>query len=137
MATTKEQKRSAFALRKIEEVYGTTISKDDANFIVGTPTMILTNGLAQTMAFLLSKKDPKKNEDVKEVKVFKILQEWLMGEVRGLEQGKDPRKFLELFAKLDQEKYLTVQEEALALLQWLKRYARAFQERERNNASAS
>jgi len=124
MPTTKEQKRSAFALKRIND-FGTKVSKDDANFIVGTPTMILTNGIAQTMAFLLSKKDEKK--EVKEVKVFKILQQWLSTEIPAL-NGTDEKTFLKQFSTLDQNDYLRAQKEALALLQWLKRYARAFQQ---------
>jgi len=137
MPVTKEQQRSAFALEKITNVYGETISKEDANFIVGVPTMILTGGLAQTMAFLLSKQDPKKANDVKEVKLFKIIQQWLTSELRVPNEGGDTRKFLEHFAKLDHEKYLLAQKEALALLQWLKRYARAFQKKEKADESAS
>lgn len=137
MPVTKEQQRSAFALEKITKVYGVTVKKDDANFIVGTPTMILTNGIAQTMAFLLSKQDPKKKDEVKEEKVFNILKSWLGQEIAELGGGSDNHAFLKRFAQLNQETYLRAQDEALALLQWLKRYARAFQEKEKDNASAS
>jgi len=126
MPTTKEQQRSAFALQRITDFGADGVKKDDANFIVGTPTMILTNGVAQTMAFLLSKKDEKKGV-VKEVKVFKILQKWLADEIAALPKKNDDRQFLEGFSKLKQNDYLRAQQEALALLQWLKRYARAFE----------
>ena len=52
---TKEQERAAFALKQITNIFGIPVAKDDANFVVGVPTMILTNGLGQTMAFLLAK----------------------------------------------------------------------------------
>jgi CRISPR-associated protein Cmr5 len=124
MPRTKEQQRSAFALQRINDFGANGVPKDDANFIVGTPTMILTNGVAQTMAFLLSKQ--KGDAVVKEVKVFKILESWLAKEIPAL-TGKEGKQFLMQFAKLEQEDYLRAQQEALALLQWLKRYARAFQ----------
>ena len=57
---TKEQQRSAFALKQVETIFGIPVKKDDANFVVGVPTMILTNGLGQTLAFILSKEDQKK-----------------------------------------------------------------------------
>jgi CRISPR type III-B/RAMP module-associated protein Cmr5 len=36
------------------------VVKETANFIVEMPTMILTNGLGQTLAFLLTKKEKEK-----------------------------------------------------------------------------
>ena len=119
MPTTKEQQRSAFALKRITD-FGQAVDKDDASFIVGTPNMILTNGIGQTMAFLLSKgKD-------KHILVFKILKDWLTQEIDVLKNA-DNRQFLNQFANLGQNDYLRAQQEALALLQWLKRYARAFE----------
>ncbi|MDY0300871.1 MAG: type III-B CRISPR module-associated protein Cmr5 [Trichlorobacter sp.] len=119
---TKEQQRSAFALQQIEEVFGVEVAKADANFIVGTPTMILTNGIAQTMAFLLSRKKSEKERGV-----FNILKKWLAQEVPGLAGPTDEKIFLQKFASLQQKEYLQAQNESLALLQWLKRYARAFE----------
>jgi CRISPR-associated protein Cmr5 len=37
-------------------------------------------------------------------------------------------EFLKKFNSIDQKEYLQAQHEALRLLEWLKRYARAFQE---------
>lgn len=119
---TKEQQRSAFALENISDFGAQGVPKEDANFIVGTPTMIMTNGIAQVMAFLLSKQKP----DCKEVRVFRILKRWLEQEIPGLSDGND-RQFLAQFAGLNQNDYLRAQQESLALLQWLKRYARAFE----------
>ena len=72
---TKQQKRAAFALKKVKNFIDT--KKDDkefhdlANFIVGMPNMILSNGLGQTLAFLLSKKDNKQK------KTFLVIKEWI------------------------------------------------------------
>ncbi|MBN1984606.1 MAG: type III-B CRISPR module-associated protein Cmr5 [Chitinivibrionales bacterium] len=133
---TKEQKRAEFALRKIEEFgQGPTneVSKENANFLVGMPTTILTNGLGQSLAFLLSKKPTEKdkiNRD-KHILTFKTIQEWLTDPEEGIETLKDSkedeRSFLKKMAKLEQSVYLKAQEETLKLLSWLKRYARAFQ----------
>lgn len=126
MPTTKEQQRSAFALQRIIDFGNTGVPKGDASFIVGTPTMILSNGIAQTLAFLLSKQKPA--EVVKEVKVFRILKAWLAQEIPILgPNNPDDRTFLSRFSALEQNDYLRAQQEALALLQWLKRYARAFE----------
>lgn len=118
---TKEQQRSAFALEKIQTVFRMPVSKDVANFIVGTPTLVLENGLGQTLAFLLSKQKQEHTD------ICNILRDWLGQEIQTL-QTTDNFTFLQQLAGLDQHKYLRAQQEALALLQWLKRYARAFQE---------
>lgn len=118
---TKEQQRSAFALEKVQTVFRMPVSKDVANFIVGTPTLVLENGLGQTLAFLLSKQKQEHTD------ICNILRDWLGREIQTL-QTTDNFTFLQQLAGLDQHKYLHAQQEALALLQWLKRYARAFQE---------
>jgi CRISPR-associated protein Cmr5 len=117
---TKEQQRSAFALLRINDFGAQGVPEKDANFIVGTPNMILTNGISQTMAFLLSKGEERST------RVFCILKDWLSQEIKALPNSANNHQFLSQFAKLEQNDYLRAQQEALALLQWLKRYARAF-----------
>lgn len=118
---TKEQQRSAFALQKVQTVFCIPVSKDVANFVVGVPTLVLENGLGQTLAFLLSK------QKTEHTNICDILRDWLGQEIQAL-QTKDNFSFLQKLAVLEQHSYLRAQQEALALLQWLKRYARAFQE---------
>jgi CRISPR-associated protein Cmr5 len=126
---TKEHKRSQFALEQIKKEFDDSVVKDTANFIVGMPTMILTNGIGQSLAFLLSKKgeDSESEEKLKYDKVFRIIQSWLQTEIDELKTD-NKKEFLEKMAGLDQGVYLKAQREALAILQWLKRYARAFQQ---------
>ena len=120
---TKEQQRSAFALKQVETIFGIPVKKDDANFVVGVPTMILTNGLGQTLAFLLSKGKSQHTG------TFHAVQSWLGREMPDLAAA-DESAFLHKLAEADQRVYLRAQQEALAMLQWLKRYARAFQIKE-------
>lgn len=133
---TKEQQRSEFALKQVKEVFQIPVDEKVANFVVGVPTMILTNGLGQTLAFLLSKyKEPeakdsekKKKDKLKYRDAFDIIQRWInRQENTGLTEP-NRFQFLQQLSALDQKTYLRAQQEALALLQWLKRYARAFQE---------
>ena len=118
---TKEQERSAFALEMIERKFPQGVDKDSANFIVGAPTMILTNGIAQTLAFLLSNRSK-----VKQFLVFCVLREWLQDQINNLRADTEIL-FLQKFAGLNHQDYLKAQNEALAILQWFKRYARAFE----------
>ena len=120
---TKEQKRSQFALEQISRHFNDRVDPETANFIVGMPTMILTNGLGQSMAFLLSKGD----RQSKYGRVFDIISTWLQQDIQELAAPSE-MEFLKQFSRLDQGVYLTAQQETLAVLQWLKRYARAFQQ---------
>jgi CRISPR-associated protein Cmr5 len=125
---TREQIRSEFALNRIF-LFGETIKKDDASFIVGLPTMILSNGLGQTLAFLLSKK-PKEKSD-KHSLSFTIIKDWLTDNDHGVKvlRGKklNDRNFVAEVTKLDLKDYINAQLETIKFLSWLKRYARAFQ----------
>jgi len=111
-----EQKRASFALNKISSL--NKITSEIANFFVGLPTMLLTNGLGQTLAFLLSKKGKKEECKI----AFDVIREYLNGD-------KDEMNFLKGFNSMPQKKYLEMQKEALAVANWLKRYARAFEEK--------
>lgn len=127
---SKEQKRSDFALKQLKDTFSNggnfTIKKELANFIVGAPTMILQNGFGQTMAFLLSKCKGQVDINDKHFFTFTTIARWS----ERVNENVPPEKsdFFEAISKLEQTNYLKLQEEALKMLQWLKRYARAFQE---------
>ena len=129
---SKEQKRSDFALKQLKDTFSNdgdlTIKKDIANFIVGAPTMILQNGFGQTMAFLLSKCKGKTEKKDKHFFTFTTIAMW--SERINEKVPSERSGFFEAVSKLEQTDYLKLQEEALKMLQWLKRYARAFQEEE-------
>ena len=121
---TKEQKRSEFALEQVELSFGIPVEKDVANFVVGVPTMVLANGLGQTLAFLLSKQKDQ------HAKTFRAIKKWLEQEIPVLKATPDI-DFLKKFAGLEQNIYLHAQQETLAMLQWLKRYVRAFEKEDK------
>lgn len=129
---SKEQKRSDFALEQLKDTFSNdanlTLKKDLANFIVGAPTMILQNGFGQTMAFLLSKCKGKTDKKDKHFFTFRTIARWSERVNENVPSEKSD--FFEAISKLEQTDYLKLQEEALKMLQWLKRYARAFQEEE-------
>ncbi|MBF0101677.1 MAG: type III-B CRISPR module-associated protein Cmr5 [Desulfobacterales bacterium] len=117
------QKRAEFALHKV-----TSISADKKDkfksFSAGAPSMILQNGFGQALAFWLSKgKD-------EHITMFDIIKEWLSYEkddvknkfVKKTTKAKD---FIEAMSTMTQQEYLTAQQETLALLEWVKRYASA------------
>ncbi|MCI7437505.1 MAG: type III-B CRISPR module-associated protein Cmr5 [Spirochaetia bacterium] len=122
-----QQERAKFAIEQLEKIsINQVIDKDTATFIVGMPNMILSNGIGQTMAFLLAKND-------KEKKVYKILKNWICKKYANLGfTDKSDMDFIKTFCTLKQDKYLEIQRECLRLCEWLKRYARAFQEEDKD-----
>lgn len=126
---SKEQERSKFALDQIKNILNSAgrVPEDIANFMVGAPTMILQNGFGQTMAFLLSKcKGNFDNTREKHYFTFKAIAGWCERENSTIRT--QPSDFFYAVSQLSQHQYLTLQEESLKMLNWLKRYARAFQE---------
>lgn len=120
---TLEQRRAAFALKKIEE-----IQEDRAKYktqLLKLPARLHSNGLGQTVAFYLSA-GPGKPEAV----ICSWLEDWLSREEGGTYgKGrlidhltgaaiKDPH--------LAESKYREASMEARALAVWLKRFAEAF-----------
>lgn len=122
-----QQERAKFAIEQLEKIsINQVIDKDTATFIVGMPNMILSNGIGQTLAFLLAKTD-------KEKKVYKILKNWICKKYANLGfTDKSDMDFIKTFCTLKQDKYLEIQRECLRLCEWLKRYARAFQEEDKD-----
>ena len=122
-----QQERAKFAIEQLEKISSNqVIDKDIATFIVGMPNMILSNGIGQTMAFLLAKND-------KEKKVYRILKNWICKKYANLGfTDKSDMDFIKTFCTLKQDKYLEIQRECLRLCEWLKRYARAFQEEDKD-----
>ena len=93
--------------------------------------MILQNGFGQSLAFWFAKgtKDGKIRKEDKNIVLFDIVKDWLSfkeDDVNNLfTKEKDRRKFIVELTGMDQQKYLSAQNEALALLDWVKRFAAA------------
>ncbi|MBQ4492854.1 MAG: type III-B CRISPR module-associated protein Cmr5 [Deltaproteobacteria bacterium] len=108
---TKEQQRSAFALKQVEQVFHIPVDEKVVSFIVGVPTLVLTNGLGQTMAFLMSKhKEPspsdteeKKKDKLKYKNTFDIIMNWLKLErPEDFEDAGTAFQFLNKLSSIDQ-----------------------------------
>ncbi len=119
---TKQQKRAEFALKSLDKYKNEGVPSDIATFIVGMPNMILSNGLGQSLAFLKAKSSKKERNFV-----FNVLKKYLCEEYSSEFQKEiDDYSFLKKLNELDQTQYIKMQEEVLHMLEWLKRYARAF-----------
>lgn len=124
MPNTLAQERSRFALEKVKNL------RDDrkkfGTFAQGLPAMVKQNGFGQTLAFLLHKgTDEQGNLDhsKEHTQAFEILAAWL--EKRQILADTAPAAVMASLSQMSQQDYLRAQEEALALWEWVKRYANA------------
>uniref|UniRef100_A0A7V4G7I3 CRISPR type III-B/RAMP module-associated protein Cmr5 n=1 Tax=Desulfobacca acetoxidans TaxID=60893 RepID=A0A7V4G7I3_9BACT len=130
MTTTLAQQRAAFAL---EQLRGLNLKADDmkslATLLKGLPATILLNGFGQTLAYLLAKGAEKESKTKTErtekdyQDAFRLITQWLRE--RRLITHQEPGGILHELAQMYQPRYLQAQEEALALLEWAKRFAAA------------
>jgi CRISPR-associated protein Cmr5 len=120
MNKTLAQERAAFALEEVKKVHGT--DKFD-KLVAGLPAMILQNGFGQTMAFMLAKasKDGHFKETDSHYQAFRIMVAWL--NKRSIVIGTKPSDFMKSLCEVPQDQYLQAQDEALQVLEWVKRYA--------------
>lgn len=116
------QKRAKFALQEVLAL-GNALNKDFKSFVAGVPSIILQNGFGQTLVFILAKA---KDRDKHKI-VFDIIRKWFNHTENPFKFPSNSEKdFLEKISGCDQQKYLELQQETMALLEWVKRYAGAF-----------
>ncbi len=123
---TMAQKRAEYALERVIQATK-NLSKEErdkfASFVSGAPAMILQNGFGQTLAFWLTKGPGKY------LALFDIVVKWLSFKDKDINNSfatrTDGHGFMEELSAMQQRQYLAVQNEALALLEWVKRFAHA------------
>lgn len=122
-----EQKRAAEAWSCIqavsEDIDSSKFKKEYRSIVMKLPTLILTNGLGQTLAFLKSKG---KNDDSNpEEKVYGDLQGWLK-KPNVVNWGRVTHdELIERIMAIDSTKYRFITIESLSFLNWLKKFADA------------
>lgn len=121
MSQTIAQKRSEFALLQLSQI---PYDKDFATLAAGLPSMILQNGFGQALSFLLSKateKDGQFKKKEKHYSAFKIIVDWL--KERQILNGETEGNAVLQLSQMSQDQYLMAQEEAMKVMEWVKRYA--------------
>lgn len=112
---TLQQRRAAKAWEQTETVSKQQLS-DYSSLVKGLPAQIQTDGLGQTLAFLLAKAKEKPHHRI----AYDFLQEWLSGEFENVKPG-----LIEWLLSSDSDVYRQATNEAQAYLVWLKRFAEA------------
>ncbi|MCD6086767.1 MAG: type III-B CRISPR module-associated protein Cmr5 [Candidatus Hydrothermae bacterium] len=114
-----EQERARLAWEFIHKNDVKKNSKDYRAAIRKLPAMILTSGLAQTVAFYLSKGEGKP--------YYEIVRNMAgsLGKLTGVEDIGTPEKFTKKIKDANHETYILLSNEALKYATWLKRFAEA------------
>lgn len=129
---TMEQERAQFALARIQAIQSLKnaqgqedLALQDATrrYLENLPALIHMNGLGQALAFYRSKdKTKEKNKAYHEI--YSVLNDWLCGaDSKGRIFGE--ADVLTAITRSDMQHYMAAQNEAQALLEWLKKFALA------------
>jgi CRISPR-associated protein Cmr5 len=141
------QQRARYALEKIEFMKEKPVAAAYGRLVRRLPAMVLHNGLGQALAFLLADDKGGINKEAASAPgwLYWHLEEWLCGaldenhprrvypeapsysvEKEGKKQGVWRNQLISQLMDSDRNRYLQAQQEALALLQWMRRFADAF-----------
>lgn len=124
---TMDQQRAEFALNAME-AYGQRGKSDQAElrrYLIQLPALIQMNGLGQALAFYLSKGAGTTHADI-----YNLLGKWLCQAEAGKVFDGSDKDVLRAITTSDMFRYMAAQNEALALLEWLKKFASALLEKE-------
>lgn len=126
-----ERGRAEFAYECVEEAINTLkpkTQKEYRSYIRKIPQMILSNGLGQTLAFVVSKKENGNAYDL----IYTQLTKYLKGDstVR-IRMPAEKTNLLEWTISCDSKTYHYITQEILAFLNWLKRFAEGMIEGEK------
>ena len=141
---TLEQKRANYAFRMIKAVSGKTYEGKFSSLISKLPTLILTNGLGNTLSFLFSKGEKE------HLLAIAIITNWLFNEADlKVIKGEFKEEWFNNLEKLKEnianilnpiileantEEYIFATEETLRLLNWLRRFSEAMLKKGDENA---
>ena len=125
MSRSLDQEASAFAWERVQQQNNGNPSDEYVSIAKAAPSMIMSNGLMQTLAFYEAKKKPIRED----------ITVWL-GKRMGKENpagnngdpmgnGKDFRLVMRFLQNASSEQYMRATEEALVVLKWIRQFAAA------------
>ncbi len=124
--TTLEQQRAADALARLREIqdHSETFRKRYRAYVERLGPMIVMNGLGQALATERAAAGPQKKEEERaHGQLYANLQRWLCRPDGGIYPNADD--LLDALVRNDEAAYLRAQAEALAWLDWHKKFCQA------------
>lgn len=127
---TMDQERAEYALKKITGIAQNSDSKrqkEMRSYITSLPALIRTNGLGQALAFCRTKhsKDSTSSHEI----IYGLVSTWLCSTESKGQIFTEDTDVLIAITHSDVYAYMAAQNEALALLEWLKKFAVALLEK--------
>ena len=122
MALTIQQQRAKFALERVQDLANKLKADEQKEFISyasGLPAMIHMNGLGQAMAFC----QLKAKDRASYLQLYQLVSDWLC---QSGQPYQSKSNVLEGITQCDQAHYQLAQAEALVLMSWVKKFAKAF-----------
>ena len=116
-----DQERAEFALKKIQAIFGGTDQSHKAEvrrYLNNLPALIRMNGLGQALAFFRMK-----GEGTAHDAIYRMVGTWLCDASSKGRIFSEDADVLTSITQSDMAHYMAAQNEALALLQWLKKFA--------------
>ncbi len=126
MSQTLEQKRAQYA-HKFITIDCKNNSIDTVKLLTlirKTPTMVIQNGLGQTLAFLLA--DAKGDKAEPSYIFYAFMQKWLCEKEHPCQVYKGDDELMQQLIHGNRSDYIRAQQEILALFNWLKKFADAW-----------
>ncbi len=119
---TLDQRRAGAALEAVTDVERSNAAKEYATQAKGLPALLISSGLAPTLAFLAGKTDAHR-------RLAADVSRWVLERVLGRSGAEDPtRECLRRLSESDSATYRRAEGEALEIATWLKRFAQAYLE---------
>jgi CRISPR-associated protein Cmr5 len=113
--------RAKHALEAVDSLQGADIGKY-VSYVKGLPANILRSGLGQAMAMEKAGAKTDKGHGI----LYAHIDNWLTADRPNAPYRNRTGQLLHAIVNNDQDKYLRAQAEALAYLEWLKKFAVAF-----------
>jgi len=127
-----EQERAAHALSAVNSIKNESYAGKFRSYVERLPAAIVMNGLGQAMAGELAAAGRAESEDEKDKdkkahrKLYDLVEAWIRS--RGIYSESD---LIKAIVRGSQEQYVLAQAEALAYLEWLKKFSQAFLEKDK------
>jgi CRISPR-associated protein Cmr5 len=114
-----EKERAIFAYEKVDKAVNNQKIKQSEykSYCKKIPSLIQTNGLSATFAFMFSKKTGTY------IYIYNQVDEWLKKRYRGDNDLDNEQELMKKLLSLESVKYRKVTIEILALFNWLRRFA--------------
>lgn len=127
MPQTLDQQRAAAAWQATE---AQSVDKEYAALCSGAPVMILTNGLGPALAFFLAKANAKEKNEY--ARLADTLAAWVLRAGTEPDPSKKGKDLMRAITQADTDTYRRYTADALAYLNWLKRFADATKPRQQD-----